>query len=186
MKQAKLSLNKLEQNTGQIPGLPANPREWTQTDIDRLAASLLETPELFDARPIVVFPLGDKYIILAGNLRYSASKKNKAKTVPCIIVPEDMPVSKLGQIVLKDNGVFGQWDYAQLLEDWDDIDLEDLGISVPAPADYSGKNTELNPDDLKETITLRLRYHEPDATLVKLALGDNPKDTLLTALRYAD
>ena len=33
MKQAKLSLNKLEQNTGQIPGLPANPREWTQTEI---------------------------------------------------------------------------------------------------------------------------------------------------------
>ena len=87
---------------------------------------------------------------------------------------------------MKDNGVFGQWDYAQLLEDWDDIDLEDLGITVPAPADYSGKNTELNPEDLKETITLRLRYHEPDATLVKLALGDNPKDKLLTALRYAD
>lgn len=36
----------LEQNTGQVPGLPANPRQWTQTDIDRIARSLEETFEL--------------------------------------------------------------------------------------------------------------------------------------------
>lgn len=186
MKQAKLSLNKLEQNTGQIPGLPANPREWTQTDIDRLAASLLETPELFDARPIVVFPLGDKYIILAGNLRYSASKKNKAKTVPCIILPEDMPVSKLGQIVLKDNGEFGSWNVGLLAQDWADLPLASWGVEVPKMEDFGDKNKELQVGDFSENITLKLKYNEPYASLVLARLGENKKATLLRALNYGN
>lgn len=181
-----LPLDKLEQNTGQIEGLPANPRQWTQIDIDRLADSLIETPELFDARPIIVYPLGKKYIILAGNLRYSASRKNNANSVPCLVVPKDWDVRKLGEIVLKDNGVFGEWDYASLSEEWDDIDLEELGIKVPQLGDYSGKNTELNAALFEDTITLSLKYNSQDAVLVRNALGENPKETLLKVLNYAD
>ena len=52
----KLPVSKLTMNTGQIEGVPANPRQWTQADLDRLAASIEETPELLDARGAIVVP----------------------------------------------------------------------------------------------------------------------------------
>lgn len=181
----RLPLSKLEQNTGQIEGLPANPRTWTKGDIERLAKSLKDTPELFDARPILVVPQGDKFVILGGNLRYDACRHNKAKDVPCIVA-HDLTVDKMAQIVLKDNGDFGSWNYALLSEEWDDIDFKELGIVIPKMEDFSGKNQEINPGTYSENITLKLKYHEPTASLVLLRLGENKKAVLLAALNYAD
>ena len=69
-----LPLKCLQPNTGQVPGLPGNPRQWTDGDVKRIARSLRETPELFVARPIIVLPYStpgaeDCYVILGGNLR---------------------------------------------------------------------------------------------------------------------
>lgn len=52
MKQIKLS--QLQQNKGQIPGLPSNPRRFTDAEIERLAQSIEETPELLKARSLIV------------------------------------------------------------------------------------------------------------------------------------
>ena len=128
MEIVKLPLADLEMNVGQIPELPMNPRQWTQTDIDRLAVSIKETPELFEARPLLVIPHEGKFIILGGNLRFEASRQNKAEKVPAIIFPPDTPVSKLKEIVIKDNGSFGEWDYDALANEWDDLALSDWGV----------------------------------------------------------
>lgn len=131
MKQVQtLPINAVKQNTGQIAGLPSNPRQWTQTDIDRIAKSLEETPELFDARPLIVYPYNGEYIIMGGNLRYEGAKKNGLDAVPVHILPEDMDVDKLKEIVLKDNGSFGEWDFDALANEWDDQPLADWGIDV--------------------------------------------------------
>ena len=180
----KLKITQLQPNSGQIPGVPANPRQWTRTEIDRIAKSIRETPELFSARPIIVYPLDGKYIILGGNLRFEGCKANMEKTVPCIIVPAEWNSRKLGEIVLKDNGSFGEWNYEALLEEYDDIDFEELGIKFPDAEDYSGRNTEIDPSLFRDTITLKLKFNEPQATMVRYALGDDPKQTLLTALHY--
>ena len=128
MEIVKLKLADLEPNQGQIDGLPTNPRQWTKTDIDQLARSLKETPELFEARPIIVVPHQGKYVILGGNLRYEASRQNKTKDVPAVIFPADTPVAKLKEIVIKDNGSFGAWDYDALGNQWDDLPLADWGV----------------------------------------------------------
>ena len=60
----KLPVSKLTMNTGQIEGVPANPRQWTQADLDRLAASIEETPELLDARGAIVVPHKGKFVVL--------------------------------------------------------------------------------------------------------------------------
>ena len=128
MQIVKLKLSELAPNTGQIPGLPINPRQWTKGDVDKIAASLKETPELFDARPVLVVPHGGKYIILGGNLRYEGARVNKEKEVPAIIFPEDTPIEKLKEVVIKDNGSFGAWDYDELADKWDDLPLTDWGV----------------------------------------------------------
>lgn len=128
MEIVKLKLSALEPNTGQIPGLPINPRQWTKSDVDSLARSLTETPELFEARPLLVVPHEGKFVILGGNLRYEASRKNKAETVPCTVFPEDTPIEKMKELVIKDNGSFGEWDMDALANEWDDLPLADWGV----------------------------------------------------------
>lgn len=137
MEIVKLKMSSLEPNAGQLEGLPVNPRQWSKSDIDLLAKSLSETPELFEARPLLVIPHGDKFVILGGNLRFEASKQNKAKEVPAIIFPEDTPLDKLKEIVIKDNGSFGDWDMDALANEWDNLPLVDWGVPAwnPAPID---------------------------------------------------
>lgn len=140
MEIVKLKLSALELNSGQIEGLPVNPRQWSKSDIDALAKSLIETPELFEARPIIVVPHKKKYVILGGNLRFEASKVNKAETVPAVIIPEETPIEKLKEIVIKDNGTFGAWDYDALANEWDDLPLGDWGVPSWNPGE--GVNIE--------------------------------------------
>lgn len=128
-----LPLKSLQPNTGQVPGLPGNPRQWTEGDIKRIARSLKETPELFAARPIIVLPFStpgadDCYVILGGNLRSEGARRNKMQTVPCYILPSETPVDKLKEIVIKDNGSFGAWDYDALGNEWSDLPLPEWGV----------------------------------------------------------
>lgn len=154
MEIVKLNIDQIEPNAGQIDGLPVNPRQWTRTDIDSLAKSLRETPELFEARPVIVVPHGDKYVILGGNLRYEASRVNKAESVPAVIFPESTPVDKLKEIVIKDNGSFGQWDYDALANEWDDLPLVDWGV----PAWDAPKDEDIpEPKDLSEQLDVEFK-----------------------------
>lgn len=138
----------LEQNTGQIPGLPANPRQWTKKEIDKIAKSLQETPELFEARPIIVIPWEGKYIILGGNLRYEGCKRNKDKDAPCFIIPTGTPVDKMKEIIIKDNGSFGEWDYDALGNLWDDLPLLDWGVPAwESNVSPDGYGTDFNLPD---------------------------------------
>lgn len=174
MEIVKLKLSALEPNNGQIPGLPVNPRQWTRTDIDQLAKSLTETPELFEARPIIAVPHEGKYIILGGNLRYEASKANKAKEVPAIILPADMPVAKMKEIVIKDNGSFGAWDYDTLANEWGDLPLTDWGV----PAWDAQSEGEINIDGLFEEGADGPTKEKPLEVVVciPLALQDREED----------
>ena len=128
MQIVKLKLSELAPNTGQIPGLPINPRQWTKGDVEKIAASLKETPELFEARPLLVIPHDGQYVILGGNLRFEGARANKMKEAPAIIFPEDTPVEKLKEVVLKDNSSMGSWDIDELANNWSDLPLTDWGI----------------------------------------------------------
>lgn len=123
-----LDIDLLQLNEGQIEGLPTNPRTWTAAELRNLAKSIKETPEEFEARPILAVKHGDAYVVLGGNMRLEASRKNGAKEVPVIVFPETTAVSKLKEIVIKDNGSFGDWDYDALANEWDDLPLPEWGV----------------------------------------------------------
>lgn len=93
----KLPLAKLAMNTGQIEGLPANPRQWTQEELDKLAKSIEETPELLDARGAIVVPHKGKFVVLGGNMRVTAARKLDLKEMPCAVLPEDTAVKNYGK-----------------------------------------------------------------------------------------
>ena len=151
-----IKVKDLEMNTGQIEGLPSNPRQWTKDEMDSLKKSISETPELLEARGAIVYPYDGKYIVLGGNMRLSAVKSLGWKEMPCVVLPDDMPVEKLKEIVVKDNGSFGEWDMDALANEWDDLPLSDWGVNVNWEnidiASTSGGSTDggVSEDDFEE------------------------------------
>lgn len=164
-------------NTGQLEGLPQNPRQWTKDEVDNLAKSLTETPELFEARPLLVYPHEGKYIVLGGNMRLTAAKQNKAKEVPAIVFQEDTPTEKLREIVVKDNGSFGSWDYDALANEWDDLPLTEWGVpawdtdSSVSPDDF-GTEFSLPDGDKSPFQQMTFVLADTQAEGIKKALGE--------------
>lgn len=134
MKHAKteIPITKLVGNSGQIPGVPKNPRTWTQGDVMRLAKSIQETPELLELRGLIAVEHEGRYVVLGGNLRLAAGKFLNLKTMPVEVV-EDCTTAKMKEIAIKDNGAFGQWDASALLEEWGDSPLGDWGVVKDNP-----------------------------------------------------
>ena len=119
-------------NEGQLPWLPKNPRTWTQTDIDKTAASIKEDPDFLEDRPLLVVPFTEKnYIVFAGNLRHEGSFAAKRSKVPCVIYyPEtEEDYETIRRRAMKDNGSFGRFDWDEVFSSpWGTMDLEALGI----------------------------------------------------------
>jgi len=186
----RLPIEQIELNTGQIDGLPANPRQWTRDDIDRIAKSLKETPELFEMRPCIVYPNGDKYVLLAGNLRFTGARQNGDKDVPCVVCPKEMPVEKLREIVIKDNGSFGAWDFDALANEWDSLPLNDWGVpawSVPETKEFSGENKEIELDEDADEMELKFTLNFDEYQFINEALmriDANKEQALLKAFGY--
>lgn len=158
METRRIKLTDLVLNEGQIAGLPTNPRQWTKTELNKLKKSLQETPELLEARGILVYPWEGKYLVLGGNMRLSALKSLKAKDVPCIVFPEDTPIDKLKEVVIKDNGSFGAWDFDQLANEWGDLPLVDWGVPAweteraDAPLSEDAVDDDFDESEVKESI----------------------------------
>lgn len=148
----RLPLSALQLNSGQIEGVPANPRQWTLTDVEKLAASLKETPELLEMRCPIVVPVGDAFVVLGGNLRLAAAQYNKDSEIDCFVLNGATP-RKMKEIAIKDNGSFGKWDFDSLANEWDDLPLNDWGLEVWQP-------TEVDVDSLFEDKTDDNKLHE--------------------------
>ena len=117
----RIPLDLLDPNTGQIPGVPKNPRKWSRRELENLAASMRDTPELTEARGAIVYPFQGRFVVLGGNMRLEGHRINEDKDAPCAILPKDTPADKLRQIVQKDNASFGQFDYDILRKEWLDF-----------------------------------------------------------------
>lgn len=122
-------------NEGQLDWLPRNPRQWTQTDIDRMRASLAEDPDFPEERPVLAVRGDDgKFIVFAHNLLTHVAKLDGSpEQLPTVV---HYPVSgedqeAIRRRALKDNGQFGSWDTEILADEWADYEPEvlvDMGI----------------------------------------------------------
>lgn len=134
--QKTIALKYIEANTGQLSWLPRNPREWTQSDIDKTAASIREDTDFLEDRPLLLVPYEVRkgkmhYIVFAGNLRREGAMACNLETVPCVIyyaTNPDQDFDTIKRRAIKDNGSFGRWDWDELANNWDDHPLTDWGV----------------------------------------------------------
>lgn len=131
MNREVIPISKLEMNRGQVEGLPRNPRFFRDSRFEAMKKSIEDCPEMLDLRELIVYPYGDKYVVIGGNLRLRACKELGHQDCPCKVLKADTSVAKLREIASKDNISFGETDMDALLNEWDKQELQDWGMELP-------------------------------------------------------
>lgn len=141
-----LPLDALEINTGQIDGLPCNPRNITKDKMEKLKKDIQEYPEMLKLRGLLVYPHGDKYVIVGGNMRFAAMQELGFTTAPCVVIPKTASVEQLKAYTILDNAPFGKWDWDLLGNEWEAQQLTDWGVDLPI------MESEINPDEFFDNV----------------------------------
>lgn len=125
-----LKVSQLEVNKGQIEGLPKNPRFIKDDRYKALKKSIEDAPEMLSLRELIVYPHGDKFVVIGGNMRLRACTEIGYKEIPCKVLPAETPAEKLREYAIKDNVGFGSDDFDILANEWDIDELTDWGMEL--------------------------------------------------------
>lgn len=147
METRDIEIRKLRKNSGQLQGLPQNPRKISKKNLEKLKKSLQDAPEMLRLRELIVVPMDGEYIVIAGNQRLEAAKALGMATLPCKVLPADTEPAKLREYAIKDNLPFGEDDWEVIASDWDMAELEEWGMPIPA-------ELKASPEDFGEDFTL--------------------------------
>lgn len=132
METKEIEIRLLRTNSGQIEGLPKNPRKISKKNLEKLKKSVQDAPEMLQLRELIVVENGDEFVVIAGNQRLEAAKAIGMKSVPCKVLPAATDPAKLREYAIKDNLPFGEDDWDVIASDWDTTELEEWGMSVPS------------------------------------------------------
>lgn len=186
-----LPLSKLEVNKGQIEGVPKNPRFIRDNKYKQLVESISNTPEMMKARPLIVHQQGEKYVVLAGNMRLRAMRDLKWQECPCAITAEGTEAKKLREYAIKDNVAFGEDDMDLLANEWDLGELTEWGMDLNFSSQFEEKEVtstgELDEADFGDIMTMKLNFNSDEYEFVTNELSKvdaNKENALLKLLRY--
>lgn len=126
----ELPIDLLDENTGQIPDVPANPRRITDEAFELLKKSIEESPEMKNLDEVKVYPYKGRYVAIGGNHRLRGYKELKWKNVLCKVMPENTPKAKLREYIMKENMQYATNDPYKL-QSWEKDELTDWGVEVP-------------------------------------------------------
>jgi hypothetical protein len=177
MNAVSIKITNLHTNTGQIPGVPANPRFIKDEPYEKLKKSIQDDPEMLDLRELIVYPYPGKkghYVIIGGNMRYRICKELGYKDMPTKIIPEDTPPEKLRAYLIKDNVAFGDWDIDLLANEWENEELADWGVDLPdfdTDDNYGDRNKEIDVNQFDDEMTIKLKYPEDEFNRVREGLS---------------
>ena len=120
MKTEKVKISEVKSN-------PNNPRIIKDDKFRKLVQSIKDFPKMLEICPIVV---NNEMIVLGGNMRLKACKEAGLKEI-FIIKAEDLTEDQQKEFIIKDNVGFGEWDWEQLANEWDNEELNDWGLDIP-------------------------------------------------------
>jgi hypothetical protein len=146
---------------------PSNPRIIKDDKFKKLVTSIEKFPEMADVRPIVV---NMDMVVIGGNMRLRAMKESGWKEAPVQMV--DWTEEQQKEFIIKDNLGYGEWDWDDLANNWDEQELTDWGLDILNfnTEGFADKNKELSLDDVTDSMTITLKYTEDEYHIVKDAL----------------
>jgi hypothetical protein len=186
IKSQNIALAKLETNKGQIEGLPKNPRLIKDAKFEKLKKSIEDNPEMLGMREVLVYPLGSKFVIIGGNMRFQACKELGFTEVPCKVLDKETTAEQLRAITIKDNVSFGEHDWELLANEWDNIEISDWGMEVWVMPDLlSGDQSEdivTNNNTYKDTDGYAMDYLNSDIKKFEIFINKNDYDKIVQKL----
>ena len=139
-----VSINKLKNNTGQIEGLPKNPRLLKDDKFKKLVKSIQDDPEMLELREVIAYDNNGELVVIAGNMRLKACQEVGLKEIPTKILPQNTTVEKLKAYTIKDNVAFGEHNWDELANSWNVDELVEWGLEIP---NFEVNNLEAEEDD---------------------------------------
>ena len=183
-----IPIKSLKRNTGQIPGVPKNPRIIKDNNFKKLKDSIVQDPEMLELREIIAYKQGDDYIIIGGNMRFEALKALNFEKAKCKVITGETTPEQLKRIILKDNSAYGEWDFDELANEWDEQMLIASAIDLPALADFqTDEEKEAEDADARDNAAEE-RQRDPDSEIIVavVSLFGTTEDMLLTQTLTAD
>ena len=104
-----------------------NPRVIRDAKFKQLVRSIQEFPEMLELRPIVV---NEDMITLGGNMRLRACIEAGLTDVP-VVIAKGLSEEQQQEFIIKDNVGFGEWDWDDLANNWDETSLKQWGLDFP-------------------------------------------------------
>lgn len=154
-----LKISDLQLNTGQIEGVPSNPRTITEKDFEELKESLTRNPDNIKKFPLVIAEHKKQLVVISGNQRLRAMQALGWTELEHVgeIYPDGTDPEILKEAVIIANTHKGEWDWDALANEWPEEHLEDWGLSVPTAQDLNFDDIESTADrqGKKETIKTR-------------------------------
>jgi ParB-like chromosome segregation protein Spo0J len=106
---------------------PNNPRICKDHKFKQLVKSIQDFPQMLELRPIVI---DENNIVLGGNMRLKACIEAGLKDVP-VKQAKDLTEEQKKEFIVKDNVGYGEWDWNELANNWDEQLLTDWGLDLP-------------------------------------------------------
>lgn len=152
-------------NINEIKPNPNNPRIIKDDKFKKLVKSIQDFPQMLELRPIVI---DENNIVLGGNMRLKACIEAGLKDVP-VKQAKDLTEEQKKEFIVKDNVGYGEWDWDDLANNWDEELLTEWGLDIPNfdVNGFADQNKELSLDDVSDSMTINLKFTEEEYYIVK-------------------
>jgi DNA modification methylase len=114
-------------NINEIKPNPNNPRIIKDDKFKKLVKSIQDFPQMLELRPIVI---DENNIVLGGNMRLKACIEAGLTDVP-VKQAKDLTEEQKKEFIVKDNVGYGEWDWDDLANNWDEQLLTEWGLDIP-------------------------------------------------------
>jgi hypothetical protein len=152
-------------NINEIKPNPNNPRIIKDDKFKKLVKSIQDFPQMLELRPIVI---DENNIVLGGNMRLKACIEAGLKDVP-VKQAKELTEKQKKEFIVKDNVGYGEWDWDDLANNWDEQLLTEWGLDIPNfdAGGFADQNKELSLDDVSDSMSINLKYTEEEYYIVK-------------------
>ena len=166
-------------NINEIKPNPNNPRIIKDDKFKKLVKSIQDFPQMLELRPIVI---DENNIVLGGNMRLKACIEAGLKDVP-VKQAKELTEEQKKEFIVKDNVGYGEWDWDDLANNWDEQLLTEWGLDIPNfdTGSFANQNKELSLDDVSNSMSINLKYTEEEYYIVKeqlLKIASTPEQAI--------
>jgi hypothetical protein len=166
-------------NINEIKPNPNNPRIIKDDKFKKLVKSIQDFPQMLELRPIVI---DENNIVLGGNMRLKACIEAGLKDVP-VKQAKELTEEQKKEFIVKDNVGYGEWDWDDLANNWDEQLLTEWGLDIPNfdAGSFADQNKELSLDDVSDSMSINLKYTEEEYYIVKeqlLKIAPTPEQAI--------